>query len=89
VPNIVGNKAVEAAAIEWVMQLERTAGRQPRDTRHQGALRVAIHPFAAPDALSDLESRVLAILDPPLNLDGMPPTPLRARLSELRRLISA
>jgi hypothetical protein len=32
-----GNKAVEDAAIEWVMGLERTAGRQPRDTRYEGA----------------------------------------------------
>ncbi len=29
-----GNKAVEDAAIEWVMDLERRAGRTPRDTRH-------------------------------------------------------
>ena len=29
-----GNKAVEDAAIKWVMELERRAGRTPRDTRH-------------------------------------------------------
>src|ERR1022692_35459 len=34
---LVGNKAIETAAIEWVMELERTAGRQPRDTRFAGA----------------------------------------------------
>lgn len=34
---LVGNKAIEAAAIAWVMEQERAAGRQPRDTRHQGA----------------------------------------------------
>jgi len=32
-----GPKAVEDAAIEWVMGLERAAGRRPRDTRHEGA----------------------------------------------------
>ena len=32
-----GPKAIEDAAIEWVMGLERAAGRRPRDTRHEGA----------------------------------------------------
>jgi hypothetical protein len=32
-----GPKAVEGAAIEWVMSLERAAGRRPRDTRYEGA----------------------------------------------------
>ena len=32
-----GNKAIENAAIEWVMGLERAAGCQPRDTRYEGA----------------------------------------------------
>ena len=32
-----GNKAIENAAIAWVMELERAAGREPRDTRHKGA----------------------------------------------------
>jgi Domain of unknown function (DUF3883) len=34
---ITGNKAVEAAAIAWVMDLERQAGREPVDTRFVGA----------------------------------------------------
>jgi hypothetical protein len=34
---LVGNKAIEGAAIAWVMELERAAGRDPRDTRHKGA----------------------------------------------------
>jgi hypothetical protein len=33
----IGNKAIEDAAITWVMGLERAAGRRPRDTRYQGA----------------------------------------------------
>lgn len=32
-----GNKAIEDAAIKWVMDLERAAGRQPRGTRYVGA----------------------------------------------------
>src|SRR5438128_1525669 len=34
---IVGSNAVEDAAIAWVMERERRAGRKPRDTRHCGA----------------------------------------------------
>jgi GIY-YIG catalytic domain-containing protein len=44
-------------------------------------LEVAVHPFAGADALSDLERRVLAELDPALNLDGMTPTAVRVALS--------
>jgi hypothetical protein len=36
-PELVGNKAVEAAAIAWVIELERAAGREARDTRYVGA----------------------------------------------------
>jgi hypothetical protein len=32
-----GTKAIEDAAIKWVMGLERDVGRRPRDTRHKGA----------------------------------------------------
>lgn len=32
-----GNKAIENAAIAWVMELERAAGRTPQDTRYRGA----------------------------------------------------
>jgi hypothetical protein len=34
---ITGNKAIESAAIAWVMGLERNAGREPTDTRFSGA----------------------------------------------------
>jgi hypothetical protein len=34
---IVGKKAIEDAAIAWVIDLERAAGREARDTRHRGA----------------------------------------------------
>lgn len=47
-------------------------------------LAVAVLPLVERDPLSDLEHRVLLELDPPLNLDGMPTTPLRAELSQLR-----
>lgn len=46
---------------------------------------VPVHPFAEADALGNLEHRVLGVLNPPLNLDGMPPTPLRGALARLRR----
>jgi hypothetical protein len=47
-------------------------------------LSVAVYPYPNRDALADLEDRVLEVLDPPLNLEGMPPSTLRARLSALR-----
>jgi Domain of unknown function (DUF3883) len=36
VAQLTSNKAVEDAAIAWVMELELAAGRQPRDTRYTG-----------------------------------------------------
>jgi len=54
-------------------------------TRH---LAIAVHPVADADALESLERRLLIRLDPPLALLHMPPSPVRARLSELRRVIS-
>lgn len=37
VTELTSNKAVEDAAIAWVLDLERAAGREPRETRYQGA----------------------------------------------------
>jgi hypothetical protein len=37
VAEIRGGKAIENAAIAWVMELERAVVRTPRDTRHAGA----------------------------------------------------
>jgi hypothetical protein len=37
VAELIGNKAIENAAIVWVIELERAAGRNPRDTRYSGA----------------------------------------------------
>ena len=51
-------------------------------------LQVAVHPFDDRDPLGDLEDRVLDRLDPPLNLDGRPPSSVRARLSRLRAEIA-
>lgn len=47
-------------------------------------LTVAVHPFDERDALGHLEHRVLAELDPPLNLDGRPVSDLRITLTRLR-----
>ncbi|MFD1535318.1 DUF6884 domain-containing protein [Pseudonocardia aurantiaca] len=38
-----------------------------------------------PDVLGRLEAEVLKALDPPLNSQGMPRTPVRSRITELRR----
>jgi hypothetical protein len=54
-------------------------------TRH---LAIAAHPVADADVLESLERRLLIHLDPPLDLTHMPPSPVRARLTELRRVIS-
>ena len=48
-------------------------------------LRVATVAFDDRDDLGRLEKRILAALDPPLNLQGMTSTPVRRRLRELRR----
>jgi hypothetical protein len=37
VAKLVGNEAIESAAIDWVMGLEHAAGREPRDVRYTGA----------------------------------------------------
>lgn len=36
-PEIIGNRGIDDAAIAWVSDLERSAGRAPRDARHAGA----------------------------------------------------
>ena len=51
-------------------------------------LSVAVHPHDDRDTLGGLERALLERLDPPLNLTHVPPTPLRARITELRRRIS-
>jgi len=51
-------------------------------------LSVAVHPHDDRDTLAGLEHAVLERLDPPFNLRHMQPTPVRRRLSELRRRIS-
>jgi hypothetical protein len=51
-------------------------------------LRVVPITVEDPDTLGDVETAVLSVLDPPLNLSKMPPTDTRARLTELRRQYS-
>ena len=51
-------------------------------------LAVAVHPVTDAGTLESLERRLLMRLDPPLVLRHMPPSPLRAHLTELRRVIS-
>lgn len=47
-------------------------------------LEIVIAPFGDRSTLAAVEHDVLQLLDPPLNLDQMPPTPVRARLKALR-----
>ena len=49
-----------------------------------GHLRLVTAPFPDATTLGLLETDVLARLDPPLNLDKLPPSPLRRRLKQLR-----
>jgi hypothetical protein len=42
-------------------------------------------PVPDADRLGETETAVLDALDPPLNLRGRPPTPIRTQLTELRR----
>jgi hypothetical protein len=51
-------------------------------TRHLG---VVTAPCDDPDALGRLEDDVLKAIDPPLNLQGMAPSPVRLRIKDLRR----
>lgn len=51
-------------------------------------LRVAVIPYDDRDELAEVEHAVLAVLDPPLNLDGRPFTPARTRLRDLRRRVT-
>lgn len=51
-------------------------------------LKVLAIPYDDPDTLGHLESDVLRSLDPPLNLMGMPRTPLRVRLSAVRSRVT-
>lgn len=51
-------------------------------------LRVAAVPVADADGLGGLESVILRRLDPPLNLSKMSASPVRLRVTELRRIYS-
>jgi hypothetical protein len=51
-------------------------------------LSVAVHPHDDRDTLGGLEHALLERLDPSLNLTRMQPSPMRTRVTELRRRIS-
>jgi hypothetical protein len=80
-----------AAILRQPLCTRRRRAETPRPSLRKAAQQVdpttpgsgrAAHP--RPDALADLERQVLPILNPPLNLDQMPTTPLRATLSARR-----
>jgi hypothetical protein len=47
-------------------------------------LLLAVHPVDDRDTLGELESGLLRLLDPPMNLQGMAPTSIRAAVARLR-----
>lgn len=49
-------------------------------------LEIAVSPIENPKILATLEQQVIEMLDPPLNLRGMRRTPLRDRISGLRKV---
>lgn len=51
-------------------------------------LRVAVLAYPDRDVLIDVEEELLGLLDPPLNLAGRPPTPVRTRLAVLRSRVT-
>lgn len=51
-------------------------------------LKVIAVPYEDADSLGQVEAAVLAELDPPLNLKGMTGTPLRRKLTDLRRRVA-
>jgi hypothetical protein len=51
-------------------------------------LSVVVYPYDDRVSLKLFEDEVVRLLDPPLNLDGMPRTPVRQRLSLLRQQLS-
>ena len=66
----------------------------PEDNRRvsdwiKAHLRVSIVPHDDRDSLGRLESQVLDLLDPPLNLEGRPPTASRTMLRGIRKRITA
>jgi hypothetical protein len=69
---MVTSPASEEALTEWMRE----------------HLSVAVHPHDDRDTLAGLEHAVLERLDPPLNLRHMLPSPVRMRLTEMRRRIS-
>lgn len=47
-------------------------------------LRVAVQPYPDKETLGAMERAILTRLDPPLNLDGMAPSPMRAAVADRR-----
>jgi hypothetical protein len=84
-----------AACLVRALMLTRIAAKQLNGPSEQRLsawmydhLEVAVVPFPERDPLRDVEHHVLAELDPPLNLEGMPHTPARSALSRKRAELS-
>ena len=66
-PKITGNQAVEAAAIAWVLGLERAAGRSPADRHKEKAFGADID---SPPRVIEVKSSVGSYRNWPLPLAG-------------------
>ena len=75
-------------AVQAHRQNSETVDEQALTQWMMAHLRVLAAPYEDADTLGRLETEVLRLLDPPLNLQGMPSTPVRLRLTELRRVVS-
>ncbi len=75
-------------AVQAHRQNSETVDEQALTQWMMAHLRVLAAPYEDADTLGRLETEVLRLLDPPLNLQGMPSTPVRRRLTELRRVVS-
>ena len=84
-----------SAALREPLRLEGSGGRLDRESNSAVSawmrthLEIAIVPIDDRLTLANLEDDVLNILDPPLNLMGMPRSPVRSRLKELRKELRA
>lgn len=77
-------KALACRHLSW-LDLEVAKGQRERpEQQDEGHLRLSTLPVPSGDALAALEDEVLHLLDPPLNLQGVPSSPVRIVLKALR-----
>jgi hypothetical protein len=73
--------------VEGVDRLEPAANRRVSQWMRDH-LSIAVFPFDDQEELGRIEATVLRLLDPPLNLNGVGPSTIRRRVSQLRRSLT-